>query len=236
MRSRVIQRFNLDERVVESTAKAVTAQEFARLHNVVREEITRVSSEVEEELNKRSVDVEVISRLIDEEFNRVINELDKRFMHVLSVIDEQFGEVRDVLNLTSEILRIEIEIEEELGRLRDEVRKHLNEEYLEELLYRALVRHRVLKRKRRKWAPNNSWVGYLGGDNHWLHHNLHSYISHTVHHHRHPTEVVAMAELRLREDQKDVVEKLVNTLKDSPGGWAPSFHRLRRDSYSLCNV
>jgi hypothetical protein len=78
-------------------------------------------------------------------------------MHLASVIDERFGEVRDLLDLTSEILRAEVETEETLSELRN----LLDEEHLEELIYRVLVRKGVLKRRRRKWVPLIVGLGIL---------------------------------------------------------------------------
>jgi len=69
----------------------------------------------------------------------------------------RFGEVRDLLDLTSEILRIEIETEEELDRLKS----LLDEERIEEYLYRVLVRKGILKRRRRKWVPLIVGLGIL---------------------------------------------------------------------------
>jgi len=150
---RVVQR-GVDERTARSIARAVAGQEFARLHGIVREELDEFRAEVEEELNKRGVDAETIKRIVGEVQNKLLSELDKRFMHVLDAINEQSSSIRDVLDLVNEILKAEVAFEEELAKLRNEVRRLLNEEYLEELLYRTLVRRGVLKRKRRKWG----WV------------------------------------------------------------------------------
>ena len=145
---RVAQR-GVDERTVKSIARAVAGQEFARLHGIVREELDEFRAEVEEELNKRGVDAETIKRIVGEVQNKLLSELNKRFMHVLSVINEQSSSIRDVLDLVSEILRAEVETEEALSKLRN----LLDEEHLEELFYRVLIRRGIIRQRKRKWAP-----------------------------------------------------------------------------------
>jgi archaellum component FlaC len=146
---RVAERLNLDERTVKSIARAVAGQEFARLHGIVREELDEFRAEVEEELNKRGVDAETIKRIVGEVQNKLLSELDKRFMHVLSVINEQSSSIRDVLDLVNEILKAEVETEEALSKLRN----LLDEEHLEELFYRVLIRRGIIRQRKRKWAP-----------------------------------------------------------------------------------
>jgi hypothetical protein len=148
---------NIDERTVKSIAKATAAAEVARLHNVVREELDEFKAEIEERLSSLGLDRETINQVINEVVNKLLSDLDRRFMHLASVIDERFGEVRDLLDLTSEILRIEIETEEELDRLKS----LLDEERIEEYLYRVLVRKGILKRRRRKWVPLIVGLGIL---------------------------------------------------------------------------
>ncbi len=139
----------VDERTVKSIARAVAGQEFARLHGIVREELDEFRAEVEEELNKRGVDAETIKRIVGEVQNKLLSELDKRFMHVLSVINEQSSSIRDVLDLVNEILKAEVETEEALSKLRN----LLDEEHLEELFYRVLIRRGIIRQRKRKWAP-----------------------------------------------------------------------------------
>jgi uncharacterized protein (UPF0297 family) len=147
----------VDEKAVKSIAKAIAGQEFARLHGIVMEEIARVRSEFEERLSRLGIDAEAIRRIVDEVYGRLLNDvkqlLDQRIMHVLDAINEQSSNIKDVLDLVNEILKAEAAFEEELARFRAEVRKYLNEEYLEELLYRALIRRGVIRQRRRRWAP-----------------------------------------------------------------------------------
>jgi archaellum component FlaC len=145
---RVAQR-GVDEETARSIARAVAGQEFARLHGIVREELDEFRAEVEEELNKRGVDAETIKRIVGEVQNKLLSELDKRFMHVLSVINEQSSSIRDVLDLVNEILKAEVETEEALSKLRN----LLDEEHLEGLLYRVLIRRGIIRQRKRKWAP-----------------------------------------------------------------------------------
>jgi len=145
---RVAQR-GVDEKTARSIARAVAGQEFARLHGIVREELDEFRAEVEEELNKRGVDTETIKRIVGEVQNKLLSELDKRFMHVLSVINEQSSSIRDVLDLVNEILKAEVETEEALSKLRN----LFDEEHLEELFYRVLIRRGIIRQRKRKWAP-----------------------------------------------------------------------------------
>jgi CRISPR/Cas system-associated protein Csx1 len=104
-------------------------------------------------LARQGVDVEVIKRLVEDAYGKVLDDvkriLDQRIAHIISVIDEQGNEVRDALDLINEILRSEIEIGEKI----EELRNMLSEEKIEELLYKALIKHGVIKRRRRRWAP-----------------------------------------------------------------------------------
>jgi type I site-specific restriction endonuclease len=158
-------RSNVDEKTVKSIARAVAGQEFARLHGIVREELDEFKAEVEERLSKYGIDAETIRRIVDEVYGKLLNDvkqlLDQRIMHVLDAINEQTNSVRDVLDLVNEIVKAEAEFEEKLSELRAEIRRLLDEEALEELLYRALVKHGVIRRKRRKWAPLIAGLGVL---------------------------------------------------------------------------
>jgi predicted transcriptional regulator len=148
----------VDERTVKSIARAVAGQEFARLHGIVREELDKVRTEVEEKLNRLGLDAEAVRRLVDEVYNKLLSDLsgiiDRRIMHVLSVIDEQNSSIKDILDLVNALLESEVKSEEMLEKLRSEIRKYLNEEYLEELAYRALVKHGIIRKRRRRWG----WV------------------------------------------------------------------------------
>jgi frataxin-like iron-binding protein CyaY len=148
LEERLAQR-NIDEKAIRSLVKAMVGSEVARVHSVVMEEFDRLKAKVEEELSKRGVDAETIRQVVNEEFSRVINELDRRFMHVLSAIDEQANDIRDAMDLINEVLKIVIEDEERVA----EIKNMLSEEKIEELLYKALIKHGVIKRRRRKWAP-----------------------------------------------------------------------------------
>jgi hypothetical protein len=129
----------IDEKAIKALVKVLVGKELEKFRG-----------EIEERLSRLGLDRETINQIINEVVNKLLSDLDRRFMHLVSVIDERFGEVRDLLDLTSEILRIEIETEEELGRLKS----LLDEERIEEYLYRVLVRKGILKRRRRKWG----WV------------------------------------------------------------------------------
>jgi len=155
LEERLAQR-NIDERSIRTLVRAFAGQEFARLHSIVMEEITRVRGEVEA-LARQGVDVEVIKRLVEDAYGKVLDDvkriLDQRIAHIISVIDERSNEVRDVLDLVNEVLKLEVEFEEELAKLRGELRSMLSEEALEEHLYRALIRHGIIRRRKRGWVP-----------------------------------------------------------------------------------
>jgi hypothetical protein len=142
---------NIDERSIRALVRAFAGQEFSRLHSIVMEEITRVRGEVEA-LARQGVDVEVIKRLVEDAYGKVLDDvkriLDQRIAHIISVIDEQGNEVRDALDLINEILRSEIEFGEKI----EEVRRLLDEERLEELLYRVLVKRGLIRKRRRRWV------------------------------------------------------------------------------------
>jgi hypothetical protein len=127
------------------------------LHGIVREELDEFRAEVEERLSKYGIDAETIRRIVDEVYGKLLNDvkqlLDQRIMHVLDAINEQSSSIRDVLDLVNEILKAEVAFEEELAKLRDEVRKHLNEEGLEEVIYRTMIRRGIIRRRKRRWAP-----------------------------------------------------------------------------------
>jgi hypothetical protein len=108
-------------------------------------------------LSKYGIDAETIRRIVDEIYGRLLSELDKRFMHVLDAMNEVGNVNRDVLDLVSEILRHESTFEEELGKLRSA----LDEERLEEIFYRMLVKRGILKKKRRKWVLPVVGLGIL---------------------------------------------------------------------------
>ncbi len=142
-----LRRNGMDEKAVRAIARAVAAQEAAK---IVERRIAELRNEVEEKLSKLGLDAEAIRRVIDEVQSRLLSELDRRFMHVLDAINEVGNVNRDVLDLVSEILRHESTFEEELGKLRSA----LDEERLEEIFYRMLVKRGILKKRRRKWV----WV------------------------------------------------------------------------------
>ena len=139
-------RGGIDEKAIKALVKVLVGKELEKFRG-----------EVEERLSRLGLDRETINQVINEVVNKLLSDLDRRFMHLASVIDERFGEVRDLLDLTSEILRIEIETEEELDRLKS----LLDEERIEEYLYRVLVRKGILKRRRRKWVPLIVGLGIL---------------------------------------------------------------------------
>ncbi|WP_143615307.1 hypothetical protein [Thermoproteus sp. CP80] len=131
-------RSRIDEKAIKALVKVLVGKELEKFRG-----------EIEERLSRLGLDRETINQVINEVVNKLLSDLDRRFMHLASVIDERFGEVRDLLDLTSEILRAEVETEETLSKLKN----MLDEEHLEELIYRVLVRKGVLKRRRRKWVP-----------------------------------------------------------------------------------
>jgi len=158
-------RSNVDEKTVKSIARAVAGQEFAKLHSIVMEEISRLKSEVEE-LGRQGVDAEFVRKLIDEVYGKLLNDVrqivDQRIMHVLDAINEQSSSIRDVLDLVNEILKAEVAFEEELLKLRDEVRKHLNEEGLEEMIYKTMIRRGIIRKRHRKWVLPIAGLVILG--------------------------------------------------------------------------
>jgi len=144
---------HFDERTIRSLrslVKAMVDSEAAKMHNIVMEEIARV----EEKLKKHGIDAELVKQIVNEIQSRLLNDikqlLDQRIAHIISVIDEQGNEVRDALDLINEILRSEIEFGEKI----EEVRRLLDEERLEELLYRVLVKRGLIRKRRRRWG----WV------------------------------------------------------------------------------
>jgi DNA polymerase III gamma/tau subunit len=154
----------MDEKTVKSIVKAMVGSEVARLHSIVMEEINEVKAKVEE-LSRRGVDVETIRQVIGEVQSKLLDSvkqiIDQRVMHLAQIIEEKSNDVKDVLDLVNELLKAETKFEEELAKLRAEIRRLLDEEALEELLYRALVKHGVIRRRRRKWAPLIAGLGIL---------------------------------------------------------------------------
>jgi len=138
-------RSNVDERVITSMVKAIVGKEIARLKAEV------------EELGRLGIDAETIKRLIDEVYNRLLNDvrqiIDQRIMHLVDAMNEVSNVNKDVLDLINGLLRAETEFEEELVKLRNEIRSMLSEEALEEHLYRALIKHGVIRRRKRGWVP-----------------------------------------------------------------------------------
>jgi len=141
----------VDEKVIRATARAIAAQEAAK---IVERKIAEFRNEIEEKLSRLGFDAASIRELVNELYGKLINDvrqiIDQRIMHILGEIDEQTNSIRDVLDLVSEILRHELTFEEELGKLKSA----LGEERLEEIFYRMLVKRGILKKKRRKWG----WV------------------------------------------------------------------------------
>jgi len=145
-------RSNVDEKTVKSIARAVAGQEFAKLHSIVMEEITRVRGEIEE-LGRQGIDAELVRKLIDEVYNKLLNDIkqiiDQRIMHLVDTMNEVSNVNKDVLDLVNEILKAEVEFREEFERLR----RLLDEEHLEELLYRTLIRRGIIRKRHRTWVP-----------------------------------------------------------------------------------
>jgi len=145
-------RSNVDEKTVKSIARAVAGREFARLHGIVMEEITRVRGEIEE-LGRQGVDAELIRRMIDEVYGKLLDDIkqviDQRIMHLVDAMNEVSNVNKDVLDLVNEILKAEVEFKEEFERLRG----LLDEEHLEELLYRTLIRRGIIRKRHRTWVP-----------------------------------------------------------------------------------
>ena len=148
-------RSNVDEKVITSMVKAIVGKEIARLKAEV------------EELGRQGVDVETIKRLIDEVYNRLLNDVrqivDQRIMHVLDAVNEQSNSIKDVLDLVNEVHKFELAFEEELAKLRDEVRKHLNEETLEEVFYKMLIKRGIIRKRRKRWILPIIGGGILAG-------------------------------------------------------------------------
>jgi DUF438 domain-containing protein len=165
LEERLAQR-NIDEKAIKSLVKAMVGNEIARVHSVVMEEFDRLKAKVEEELSKSGVDVETIRQIVDEVYNKLLDSVkqivDQRVIHILDTLNEQTNSIRDALDLINEVHKVESEFEEELLKLRDEVRRYFNEEYLEELFYKTLVRRGILRRKRRKWVPLIAGLSVLG--------------------------------------------------------------------------
>ena len=154
-------RSNVDEGMVKSIARAVAGQEFAKLHSIVMEEISRLKSEVEE-LGKQGVDAELIRRMIDEVYGKLLDDIkqiiDQRIMHLVDTMNEVSNVNKDVLDLVNEILKAEVEFREEFERLRG----LLDEEHLEELLYRTLIRRGIIRRRHRRWVLPIAGLVVLG--------------------------------------------------------------------------
>ena len=134
-------RSNVDERVIASMVKAIVGKEIARLKAEV------------EELGRQGVDAELVRKLIDEVYNRLLNDvrqiIDQRIMHLVDSMNEVSNVNKDVLDLVNEILKAEVEFREEFERLRG----LLDEEHLEELLYRVLIRRGIIRKRHRTWVP-----------------------------------------------------------------------------------
>ena len=148
----------VDEKVIRATARAIAAQEAAK---IVERKIAEFRNEIEEKLSRLGFDAASIRELVNELYGKLINDvrqiIDQRIMHILGEIDEQTNSIRDVLDLVSEILRHELTFEEELGKLKSA----LDEERLEEIFYRMLVKRGILKKKRRKWVLPVVGLGIL---------------------------------------------------------------------------
>jgi uncharacterized protein with von Willebrand factor type A (vWA) domain len=151
-----LRRSGLDEKTVKSIAKAVAGQEAAKLHSIVMEEIDRIKSKVEE-LSRQGVDAELIKQMINEIYNRLLNDLtniiDQRIIHLAQIVEEKSSDIKDILDLINELFKAEAAFEEEFERLRAEIRSVLSEEALEEHLYRALIKHGIIRRRKRRWVP-----------------------------------------------------------------------------------
>ncbi len=148
----------VDEKVIRATARAIAAQEAAK---IVERRIAEFRNEVEEKLSRLGFDAASIRELVNELYGKLINDvrqiIDQRIMHVLSVIDEQNSSIKDILDLVSALLELEVKSEEVLEKLRSE----LSEERIEESLYRVLVKRGIIRRKRRRWTPLIVGLGAL---------------------------------------------------------------------------
>jgi len=143
-------RSNVDERVIASMVKAIVGKEIARLKAEV------------EELGRQGVDAELIRRMIDEVYGKLLDDIkqviDQRIMHLVDTMNEVSNVNKDVLDLVNEILKAEVEFREEFERLRG----LLDEEHLEELLYRTLIRRGIIRRRHRKWVLPIAGLVVLG--------------------------------------------------------------------------
>jgi parvulin-like peptidyl-prolyl isomerase len=130
------------------------------------EEFDRLKAKVEEELSKRGVDAETIRQVIGELQSKLLDSvkqiIDQRVMHLAQIIEEKSNDIKDVLDLVNELLKIETAFEEELLKLRDEVRKHLSEEGLEEMIYKTMIRRGIIRRRHRKWVLPIAGLVVLG--------------------------------------------------------------------------
>ena len=143
---RIAQRFNLDERSIRALVRAIVA-----------EEVNNAISRLKAELNERGFDSESVRRLIDELQNNLLKTveqmLDQRTLHLADILNEQSNSIKDAMDLINEVLKAEIETSEKIEEIKSELRK-LDEETIEEYVYRTLIKRGILKRKRRKWG----WV------------------------------------------------------------------------------
>ena len=139
----------VDEKVIRATARAIAAQEAAK---IVERRIAEFRNEIEEKLSRLGFDAVSIRELVNELYGKLINDvrqiIDQRIMHILGEIDEQTNSIRDVLDLVSEVLKAEVETEETLS----ELRSMLSEERIEELIYKVLIRRGLIRRRKRKWV------------------------------------------------------------------------------------
>jgi len=139
----------VDEKVIRATARAIAAQEAAK---IVERRIAEFRNEIEEKLSRLGFDAVSIRELVNELYGKLINDvrqiIDQRIMHILGEIDEQTNSIRDVLDLVSEVLKTEVETEETLS----ELRSMLSEERIEELIYRVLVKRGLIRKRRRRWV------------------------------------------------------------------------------------
>jgi len=148
---------SIDERSVRALVKAMVGSEVARVHSVVMEEFDRLKAKVEEELSKRGVDAETIRQIIGEIQSKLLDSvrqiIDQRVIHLAQIIEEKSNDVKDILDLVNELLKAEAAFEEELLKLKDEVRLHLNEETLEEVFYKMLIKRGIIRKRRKRWLP-----------------------------------------------------------------------------------
>jgi len=135
-------RGRIDEKAVKALVKVLVGKELEKFRG-----------EIEERLSKYGVDAEIVRQVINEVQKRLTDEIDKRVMHLVDVINEVGNVNKDILDLINEVLKTVVEDEEKIEELRNELRSLLDEERIEELLYKALMKHGVIKRRRRKWTP-----------------------------------------------------------------------------------